>query len=116
MTVDRKTPVHTIQDQILRHTETMVQEQLLYKVKKLLTDDDNLQQIEDFAKLPIWLERLRKENHNEDETCDLQTDLLLTEDHVFRRVFVGPHTARAQWIHSMPFIALDGTYLRNCFK
>jgi len=116
MTVDRKTPVRTIQDQILRHTETMVQEQLLYKVKKLLTDDDNLQQIEDFTKLPIWLERLRKENHNEDETCDLQTDLLLTEDHVFRRVFVGPHTARAQWIHSMPFIALDGTYLRNCFK
>jgi hypothetical protein len=71
MTVDRKTPVRTIQDQILRHTETMVQEQLLYKVKKLLTDDDNLQQIEDFVKLPIWLERLRKENHNEDETCDL---------------------------------------------
>jgi hypothetical protein len=46
----------------------------------------------------------------------LQTDLLLTKDHVFRRVFVGPYTVRAQWVYSMPFIALDGTYLRNCFK
>jgi hypothetical protein len=71
----------------------MVQEQLLYKVKKCLMDDDNLQQIEDFVKLPIWLKRLRKENYNEDKTCDLQTDLLLTKDYIFRRVFVGPHIA-----------------------
>jgi hypothetical protein len=75
----------------------MVQEQLLYKVKKLLTDDDNLQQIEDFAKLPIWLKQLHKENRNKDGSCDLQTDLLLTKgDYVFQRVFIGPYTARVQ--------------------
>jgi hypothetical protein len=49
----------------------MVQEQLLYKVKRCLTDNNNLQQIEDFVKLLIWLKRLRKENYNKDETYDL---------------------------------------------
>ena len=35
---------------------------------------------------------------------------------MFRRIFISPHISEQQWIHSIPFIALDGTYLRNCYR
>ncbi len=119
MTVERKTAISSIRDQILRHTEILVQDQLLYKVRRLLTEDSTNQQISDFPKLPIYLQRLHEANRHEGQepyNDELVTDLLLTEAEVFRRVFIGPHTSRSQYVHSLPFVALDGTYLRNCFK
>ena len=121
LTVERKTHISSIRDQILRHTEIVVQDQLLYRLKRLLTEDSKTQQINDFPKLPIYLYRLQEANRHrgqgpDEEAYDLKTELLLSADNVFRRVFVGPHTSRSQYVHSIPFIALDGTYLRNCFK
>jgi len=60
--------------------------------------------------------QIENDPDNEFGSDTLITDLLTTEDDVFRRVFIGPYTSEQQFVHSMPFIALDGTYLRNCFK
>ena len=80
------------------------------------------QQTEDFLKIPEYLKRLHTANrHHENgedynSSDDLVTDLLLTDGHVFRRIFIGPYISEQQWIHSIPFVALDGTYLRNCYR
>jgi hypothetical protein len=106
----------------MRATKVEVQEHQIFLLRHKLTKDTLSQQFNDFPKLPLWLTRLHKENRNHNNREDfnrsnrLVIDLLLTEDHMFRRIFVGPHTSEAQWVHSMPFVALNGTYLRNCFR
>ena len=119
LTVNRKTLITTIKDLILRYTEVLVNSRQLYKLKSLLTEDTRTQQIDDFPKLPIYLERLYKANLHDFEDIDqdgLVTELVKTENATFRRIYIGPHTANQQYAHSLPFVALDGTYLRNCFK
>ena len=81
------------------------------------------------GKLPIYPERLHAENlstdggqrgvHYEDtgnHTDGLVTDLVLDDKQTFKRVFIGPHTSDQQFANSIPFVALDGTFLLSCWK
>ena len=80
------------------------------------------QQTEDFLKIPEYLKRLYTANRYYENGVDyngsdnLVIDLLLSEGHVFCRIFVGPHISEQQWIYSIPFVALNGTYLCNCYR
>ena len=74
----------------------------MYIVKDLLTSDDKSKQIKDSSKLPEYLYRLYATNRNYDmprnkdvRSDDLVTDLVMSKDEVFKRIFVGPYISEA---------------------
>jgi hypothetical protein len=95
LTVDRKTLITTIEDLILRYTEVLVNSRQLYKLKSLLTEDTRNQQVDDFPKLPIYLERLHKANLHDVKDIDqdgLVTELVKTENGTFWQIYIRPYT------------------------
>lgn len=105
------------------------------KILQELKNQTYLQQEKDYAKIPAYLEALRAAYIEEMDYMDdengpgpqLDRDLRVTRGegfHVdfktdpnnrFKRVFISPPHSAMIFEYSLPFLALDGTYIRNCF-
>jgi hypothetical protein len=104
-----------IQESLRLHREVEVLIIQCRRVKAALLQISSDQSKEDYSKLPAYLERLKEANKSEDDPEGPITDLII-EDGIFKRIFIGPHTSEQAFAMSVPFIALDGTFLVNCFK
>ncbi len=75
--------------------------------------EDHASQEESFAKIPEYLERLRAQNPAADDTDAIVTNMVIDQNSKFQRVFVCLQTARGAFAFGIPFVALDGTFLKT---
>jgi hypothetical protein len=75
--------------------------------------EDHASQEESFAKIPEYLERLRAQNPAADDTDAIVTDRVIDQNSQFQRVKVCPQRAQRAFAFGLPFVALDGMFLKT---
>src|SRR5580692_1577657 len=105
LSVTTETNPVSIQESLRLHREVEVPLAQCRRVKAALLQTSVSNSKEDYSRLPTYLERLKDANKSEDDPEGPVTDLV-TEDGVFKRIFIGPHTSEQAFAMSVPFIAL----------
>jgi len=116
LSVTKETSAAVIQDALLIHREVTVPIAQCRRVKAALLQESTDNARDDYSKLGNYIQRLQDANQDKGEPSELVTDLVTDLDSTFKRIFIGPQTSRQAFEFGVPFIALDGTYLRNCFR
>ena len=109
--VDTKITTKSIKSVLrLKHAVDVPDKQIQRARKELLAETANTMST-DFRKVPAYLKRLLEANP-ETESGVTVAEYQLDQEH-FHRVFVCPGTGA--YAMALNFMALDGTYCRNCY-
>ncbi len=117
MDVHILTSVVAIQDQLRRHFNAHPSYQAVSRAKAELIGRQTGQMDDDFRKIPDYCRRVL-EYAPSDNLGRTMAEVAYLEDDAgrhFQRVFISPGTGNYGSNCILPFIAIDGTYARNCF-
>ncbi|KAI9684815.1 MAG: hypothetical protein M1829_000190 [Trizodia sp. TS-e1964] len=116
--LDRELPIielldsicHQVMEKRKRHGHT-IEDKQAQRVKALLLNDNLSVHADDFRKLPAYLNALKASNK------EVYTNLSIRADEeTFHRIFTRPHQPVTAFNDSLPFVALDGTFLKTQFR
>lgn len=109
--IERTTSVKTIIDTIRLHFQEMIEARQAQRVKAFMIHDSMHQHEDQFQLIPAYFETLCTAN------SELYYDVTVDETSFqFRRVFVCPEPSRGAFVFGLPFLALDGTFLKTRFR
>jgi len=111
ISVTPKTSTKDIVDIILKRHGHTIELQQAQKVKAFLLNNNLAVHAEDFQKLPAYLDALKNVNP------ELYTNLSIrTDGETFHRIFICPYQSNTAFHDSLPFVSLDGTFLKTQFR
>ena len=107
--ITKTTKVQDIIDCVRMHYSQTVPYRTAQRVKAFLIKDRRENQIQQFQKIPHYLQLLK------DKNSEIQVNLQLGLEEEFQRVFICPKESRQSFLHMRKFIAVDGTFLKARF-
>ena len=110
-----KTPIQTIIDMVATRVHEQVNCEAVRLHKVHIVEGVLLEQVAQFAKLPVYCQRLVDQNPGIYAACNtISTAYEGVESQRFQRVFICPTPASLGTLRlSRPFIAVDGTFLKT---
>lgn len=109
--IERNTSTRTIVDTVRLHFQETIEIRQAQRLKAFLMHDSLDQHRDQFQLVPSYLEHLQEAN------AELYFNITVDEQaYQFRRVFVCPAASKRAFAFGLPFLALDGTFLKTRFR